>query len=360
MTQRHRALEYLSTHVPGPARVITCWSAERNGARRPVEVAMQFRVLGSPGIHDDVRRRSVRLTSPKQRVLLGALTVRLGTPVPTEELIRELWGDDAPDKAGNALQAHVSRLRQQLVEAEPSRVNTPRLVVRGPGYVLQARPEELDSVQFRLQVTRARRLLDTDPHTAALLLRKALGLWRGPALDGAGGPLCAAAAARLEDERLLALEDLCEASLRLGRHREVMRRLEELVAAHPSRPRFREQLTLALWRCGRHSEARAVDEAPRDPRPAEPVAPAHTGNVRVLRDAAGVRPGVREPAPGERPADRTGATEPPDHPGTRLELVRLRGRLEELTRQQHALRAEMERLMALMEEPTALPRRDSA
>jgi DNA-binding SARP family transcriptional activator len=321
---------------------------------------MQFRVLGPPGIHDDVRQRSVQLTSPKQRVLLGALLVRLGTRVPTDELIRELWGSNPPDKAGNALQAHVSRLRQQLIEAEPSRVNTPRLVVRGSGYVLQARPEELDSVQFRLQVARARRLLEADPHSAALVLRKALGLWRGPALEGgAHGPLCAAAAARLEEERLLALEDLCDASLRLGRHREVVRRLEELVAAHPLRTRFREQLAVALQRCGRHGEARAVGEAPRRPRAGEAGPPVRTGNVRVLRDAA-ARPAAADPAVAERPADRPGDADLLDPLGTHRELVRLRGRLEELTSQQHALRTELQRLTALMEERTPVPRRDSA
>lgn len=341
---------------------------------------MHFRVLGPPGIYDDVRQRSVRLTSPKQRVLLGALLVRLGTPVPTEELIRELWGSNAPDKAGNALQAHVSRLRQQLIEVEPSRANTPRLVVRGAGYVLQARPDELDSVRFRLQVTRAGRLLESDPHAATLLLRKALGLWAGSALEGGThGPLCSAAAARLEEERLLALEDLCDAQLRLGRHRQVVRRLEELVAAHPLRTRFRDQLAVALRRCGRHSEARAVDETVWRPRAAEPGAPARTDNVRVLRDPAGTRPAAPEHAAPEHVAadhrnhrdhsdhpDHPGDADLVDRPGTHgHELVRLRVRVEELTSQQHALRAELERLTALMEgrtpvPRTPVPRRDSA
>ncbi|GAA2259094.1 transcriptional regulator RedD [Streptomyces ruber] len=320
---------------------------------------MQFRVLGPPGIYDDVRQRSVQLTSPKQRVLLGALLVRPGTPVPTEELIRELWGDNAPDKAGNALQAHVSRLRQQLIEVEPSRANTPRLVVRGSGYVLQARPDELDGVRFRLQVTRAKRLLDADPHAAAVLLRKALGLWEGAALEGVTqGPLCSAAAARLEEERLLALEDLCDAQLRLGAHRQVVHRLEELTAAHPTRTRLRDQLVVALQRCGRHGEARALRETAWRPRAADSGAPARTDNVRVLRDPAGPRPAaVDRPVAGDRPDD----ADLVDSPGTHgRELVRLRVRVEELTSQQHVLRSELERLTALVEERVRVPRRDSA
>ncbi|AXG81613.1 AfsR/SARP family transcriptional regulator [Streptomyces paludis] len=330
---------------------------------------MQFRVLGPPGIYDDVRRRSVRLTSPKQRVLLGALLVRPGSPVPADELIRELWGSNAPDKAANALQAHVSRLRQQLIEVEPVRANTPRLVARGTGYVLQARPEELDSVRFRFLVTRARRLLESDPHTAALLLREALGLWRGAALDGGShGTLCAAAAARLEGERLLALEDLGDASLALGQHRQIVRRLEELVAAHPTRERFREQLAVALQHGGRHGEARAVRDTAWRPRAGEATGPGRPGNVRVLREPGNTRqasvqasvPAAADPASRARTAERPGDADLVDGPGTHgHELARLRGRVEELTAQQHALRSALERLTALVEGAPGA-RRDSA
>ncbi|MBT2389531.1 winged helix-turn-helix domain-containing protein [Streptomyces sp. ISL-1] len=308
---------------------------------------MQFRVLGPPEIYDEVRQRSVRLTSPKQRVLLGVLLVRMGSPVPAEALINELWGRHAPDKAGNALQAHVSRLRQQLIEVEPSRANTPRLVARGSGYLLQARPDELDSVQFRLQVARAQRELKTDPHTACELLRKALKLWRGPALDGGShGPLCAGVAARLEEERLLALEDLCDASLRLGQHRQVVGQLKELVVAHPLRDRFRDQLALSLQRCGRQSDARAAHVR------AVRLRQIHEGGSRWHGpDAA-----EHHPVAGEsRDADLAGRDG-----ASGLELVRLRRRVDQLTSEQHTLRSEVERLMALVEERTSGRRRDSA
>ncbi|MFE1441923.1 BTAD domain-containing putative transcriptional regulator [Streptomyces sp. NPDC058739] len=318
---------------------------------------MQFRVLGTPGIYDDTRRCGVRLTSPKQRVLLGALLVRTGTPVPTDELIRELWGEDAPEKAGNALQAHVSRLRQHLVEAEPARANSPRLVARGAGYVLQARPDELDSVRFRLQVTRARRQLENDPGGASVLLRRALSLWRGPALDGGPhGPLCAPAAARLEEERMLALEDLCDASLRMGEHQRVVARLEELVAAHPLRRRLREQLALALQRCGRPTEARAVQDSPY--RGAEHAGAGSRavlpGNVRLLSQAAAGRVTT---APLTHPVAPE-ASAAPQEPGH--ELLRLRLRVEELTSQQRMLRSEMDRLLTLLEARTGARDRDSA
>lgn len=178
---------------------------------------MQFRVLGVPEVHDDVADRWVPLTSPKQRQLLGALLVRPGVPVPAARLIDELWRGCAPGKAVNALQAHASRLRQLLIEAEPSRANMPRLVARDTGYVLEARPEELDSARFRLGVAKAGTLLAGDPLGACALLEEALGLWRGPAMAGStSGPLCAGAAAELEEERLAALELLYETRARAG------------------------------------------------------------------------------------------------------------------------------------------------
>jgi DNA-binding SARP family transcriptional activator len=321
---------------------------------------MQFRVLGPPAIYDDVKQRSVQLTSPKQRALFGALLVRLGSAVPTEELIYELWGSSAPDKAGNALQAHVSRLRQQLIELEPSRANSPRLVARGSGYLLQARPDALDSVQFRLQVARARRLMESDPHAAVQLLRKALGLWRGRALDGGSrGPLCSAAANRLEDERLAALGDLCEASLRIGQHQQLVRQLEELVVSHPLHLRFKDQLALALERCGRHGEARAVRETARQPSPDTADAPGRPGNVRVLREPGSVRPGaVGTAGAGHHEWSGADLLDGPGTPGH--EVVRLRVRVEELTQVQHALRSELERLAALVEERFPARRKDSA
>ncbi|MET7615517.1 BTAD domain-containing putative transcriptional regulator [Streptomyces sp. NPDC005408] len=324
---------------------------------------MQFRVLGTPEIYDEVRQRSVQLTSPKQRVLLGALLVRMGSPVPTEALINELWGRNAPDKAINALQAHVSRLRQQLIEVEPSRANTPRLVARGSGYLLQARPDELDSVQFRLLVARAQRQLESDPHSACVLLRKALKLWRGPALAGGShGPLSAGVAARLEEERLLALEDLCDASLRMGQHRQVIAQLEELVADHPLRVRFRDQLALSLQRSGRPGEARTVRDTVRRRRAAEVgagAAPVLTAPVRQIHEV-GSRwqgHGAVEHAVAEEYADGDSAHR---DGASNLELLRLRRRVDQLTSEQHTLRSELDRLMALVEERAPGRRRDSA
>ena len=54
---------------------------------------------------------------------------------------------------------------------------------------------------------------------------------------------------------LSATEARIEAELALGRHREVVRELERLVTAHPDREDLLRLLMLALYRCGRQTEA---------------------------------------------------------------------------------------------------------
>jgi len=88
------------------------------------------------------------------------------------------------------------------------------------------------------------------------MLREALAMWRGPALaELAFEPFARAEVARLEEQRLTALEARVEADLAAGRHSELVAELQQLVAAHPTRERLAAQLMLTLYRCGRQAEA---------------------------------------------------------------------------------------------------------
>ncbi|MER5474913.1 AfsR/SARP family transcriptional regulator [Streptomyces sp. NPDC002685] len=207
----------------------------------------------------------------------------------------------------------------------------------------------------------------TDPRHAAELLRAALALWRGPALEGSTrGGTCAAEAARLEERRLTVLETLYDACLRAGRHEEIIGELEELTADHPVRERFHDLLMAALFRYGRQAEALGVYDRVRrrlvrelgvelgaalreqldailrhDLDPAPPRAAGH-GHM------ASVHP-MPLPAPPTLPAGAVGAgAAGPDATVVNLggELARLQHRIERFSAEQHALMRRFDRLVA--------------
>jgi DNA-binding SARP family transcriptional activator len=211
---------------------------------------MRVLLLGPLQILDGEGGR-VAVSGRKRRALLAALAVHAGRTLSASRLVEELWGTTPPAGAANALQAHVGRLRRTI---ESACGEADRLVTRRPGYRLVLRPGETDAAEFAALVSAARTAPDPIP-----VLRAALSLWRGPALDGCVlGGLCAPEAEALAEGRLTALEALYDASLRAGRHAEVIAELAETTAAHPLRERFHGQLMTALCRADRRSEALTV------------------------------------------------------------------------------------------------------
>ena len=183
--------------------------------------------------------------------LLAALLLRAGQVVPAERLIDELWVEDPPANAHNALQARVSRLRKAL---RPGVILT-----EASGYKLAARPQQVDSTRFEQLARQAREALEDGSTGAVALFDQALSLWRGSALqDVAHLPFARAEAARLDELRLEAVEGRLDALLATGRHSEVVGAAQRLVADHPWRERLRGQLMLALYRSGRQPDALAV------------------------------------------------------------------------------------------------------
>jgi predicted ATPase len=190
----------------------------------------------------------------KVRALLGDLLVHDGRPVSTDELIEDLWNGHPPGKPVGTLQAKVSQLRRALEGAEPG---GRQLVVSVPsGYRLDTTAAAVDADQFATLAERARATDDLRVRLA--LLTEALRLWRGPAFaDISGEPFARPAVTRLEEERLVVLEERTETRLGLGEHHQVAGELSELVARHPLRERLRSAHMRALYRSGRQSEALA-------------------------------------------------------------------------------------------------------
>ena len=159
----------------------------------------------------------------------------------------------------------VSRLRGVL---EPGRARgeaSRLLVTRSPGYELRVDPERLDAKRFESLVAEGKRALAAgDPRSAREALEEGLALWRGPPLaELAYASFAQAEIARLEEQRLGALEYRIEADLALGREGEVIGELEALVAREPLRERPRGLLMLALYRSARQADALAAYQAAR-------------------------------------------------------------------------------------------------
>ncbi|MFC4031605.1 BTAD domain-containing putative transcriptional regulator [Streptomyces polygonati] len=218
---------------------------------------LSFHVLGPIEIGSP--RQTLRPRGPQQRTLLVVLLANARRLVPIESLIDELWGDKPPRHVENALQAHISRLRQQLALLE-SADGPSRLVTHPSGYRLMVADEEVDAAVLAAGVERIRsRPQDDDPAVTVRELRRMLELWRGPVFGGpVGGRLCRAAATRYEEMRLAALELLFDSELRNGDHVRIIPELQALLTEDFYKERFRQQLMVALYRSGRQADALAV------------------------------------------------------------------------------------------------------
>jgi len=198
---------------------------------------------------------AVSVPGARLRSLLIVLALEPGQVVSTARLIDAIWGDEPPAAAANALQALVSRLRRLLpagIESHPT------------GYRLAVEPDAVDVVRFERLAAAGRTGLPDDPAGAARILRDALQLWRGPALqDVDGETYFEAPLARLTELRLAAVQDRVEADLRLGRGAELVAELTALVAEHPLRERLVAALMRALAAAGRTAEALTAFERAR-------------------------------------------------------------------------------------------------
>lgn len=232
----------------------------------------ELRILGPL----ELRRPAggVGLGGDKPRRLLGALALHVGEVIPADRLIDIAWGDSPPRSAHANLLTYLSSLRRALrpcaglcIEARP------------PGYRLLGDSGSIDWLRFLALTDASRQVFPADPGKAAVLLREALVLWRGPVLADVADRLTLPQPriAALEEARLSAQVLCVEAEMLTGRHADIVGELAELTREHPLHERLRGQHMLALYRCGRQADALAVfhelrgqlrDELGVDPGPA--------------------------------------------------------------------------------------------
>ncbi|MFE2757046.1 BTAD domain-containing putative transcriptional regulator [Actinosynnema sp. NPDC059335] len=214
---------------------------------------MRFRLLGSLTVSDEAGGR-IPLARPKHRQLLATLLLDANRDVSVDRLVDHLWDGTAPRSAVGMIRTYVWQLRRLLAPRDPA---TAPLRSRGATYRIDVAPADVDLLVFLDLVGRGRdALADGRAREADALLRRALDMWRGEALQDV--PLSrnlGIPAGRLEDERLSAFEGWADARLALGRHQDVVQPLWHTIRREPLREGLWGRLMLALHRGGRRADA---------------------------------------------------------------------------------------------------------
>jgi predicted ATPase/DNA-binding SARP family transcriptional activator len=283
---------------------------------------MELVVLGSLAVTH--AGNSAQLPGELQRRLLAALVVNANTLVPADRLTHVLWGDPSAPTATRKLHNLVWRMRSAF---DRCGAGGAALVTEPPGYLLRVTPEAIDAVRFERAIGEAIAERVARPERAVARLTEALGLWHGPAYaEFADEEFCRYEAMRLEELRLVALEERFEANIALGRHAELIGEIEAFAAEHPFRERPRDLLMVALCRSGRQADAVNVYAQFRrhvvDQLGLEPSATLRRRHEHILHGDPGLEPDPRRERRGA--SDRIG--------NLRQELSELVGRGEDVAR----------------------------
>ncbi|MFD6432631.1 BTAD domain-containing putative transcriptional regulator [Streptomyces venezuelae] len=219
---------------------------------------MKIQVLGP--LSAEVNGGSIVPTARKPRQILSLFALYPGQVMSVPTLMEELWGTEPPQSALTTLQTYILQLRRHLGTAlGPDTPGTAKevLATRHGGYLMQIPAEGVDVHEYDRLAAEGRAAFESgDDARAADHFRRALALWRGPALvDVRVGPILEIEVMRLEESRLGTVERRIDADLRLGRHSELIAELTELTARYPQHEGLHSQAMVALYRSGRQASA---------------------------------------------------------------------------------------------------------
>ncbi|WP_410676196.1 AfsR/SARP family transcriptional regulator [Amycolatopsis sp. cmx-4-68] len=233
---------------------------------------MRYEILGPLRVIDGLSASTIK--AQKVEFLLITLVIRAGQIVSTDQLIREIWGEEPPRSATASLYVYISQIRKLLRRA--GTVEGP-VLTKPPGYMLTLGNDDLDLHDFTRLLKEGRSHLRCRRFEAAVLaFEGALALCRGTLIAAiARGPILQGFQIWLHEAELECKESLMDAHLAMGRHRELVSDLYLLSTEHPMREAFHRQLMLALHRSGCRSDALVVYQRVR----------------QTLRDELGVEPG---------------------------------------------------------------------
>jgi DNA-binding SARP family transcriptional activator len=206
----------------------------------------EVRVLGPVEVVAD--GAAIPLAGKQVRLLSALLIADRACGV--DELVEAVWDGEAPASARKLIQVYVSQLRQAL----PRGIE---ITTRRGAYEASLPSEARDAARFERLLREA--VVAREAGNAALALSladRALSLWRGRAYgDLAYENFARAESDRLEELRLVAVEERLAAQLELGRHEEVLGDVLAHAEGNALRERAHELAMLALYRSGRQAVA---------------------------------------------------------------------------------------------------------
>jgi DNA-binding SARP family transcriptional activator len=216
---------------------------------------VEFRDLGTVQVAVDGIATAVN--GRRLESVLALLVARVGEVVTVDALVDAVWGPSASGRAAQSLESLVWRLRKVLESERVAGETATLLQTDERGYRLAMPPPSVDSHRF-LQAAEAvpAFLAAGDAERALDIAETALALWRGqPYLGVPDADWMPPVRARLEEARL-ALEQLRAAALlKTAQPERALRELGPLLSAHPHREQLWGHRMVALYRCGRQSEA---------------------------------------------------------------------------------------------------------
>lgn len=257
---------------------------------------IQIQILGTIAAWRD--GQSVRLGPPRQRAVLGLLSLTPGSWWPRENLIDAIWGDGAPSAVVNLVQVYVSRIRRAIDPGRPARDEGNVLTSGASGYRLQVTGEQLDLIVFRELTEQARTASAAaggpgqsgeDPEAACDYYARALRLWRGDPLADISVLRNHPGVQALRREYVAAVLGYADACAALGRPELAVEYLWGVIAKDPLHEPACARLMTALAGAGEQASALRVYEDIRlrlddqlGIRPSPALVDAH---VQVLRQA---------------------------------------------------------------------------
>jgi DNA-binding SARP family transcriptional activator len=297
-----------------------------------------FGILGPAEVRASAGKL-IAIGGTRQRTVLAMLLIAQGRVVSVDALLDAVWNGRPPATGRSQVAICVAGLRRAVKEG----CGVEDVIVTAhPGYRVDPATCRIDAADFEELLARGRAAVAAGRAEEAVeLLGGAVGLWRGPALAGIGALPVEQEAARLDELRLDAREELAAARLALGQQRELIPELQQMLAEQPLRERTRGQLMTAQFRSGRRVEALEtyrvgrrllVDELGLEPGPelsalherilrGEDAAEAGRVAVRVAAvpaaagdagAAAGAAPAAPDTPPSEDKLPPTPAQLPPD------------------------------------------------